>query len=614
MSESHGEKQWELSAEGFVFGPFRLSGEPAELFHGEEPLALTPKAIDTLRVLVESDGRIVTREELMERVWPEAFVEEAVLTQNVYTLRKVLAEIDPDGSYIETIPRRGYRFLAPVEREGPASSEERPSSARRSVKLLAGLLAVAAVVLIALRAQEPDSSELGMESIAVLPFVSLQQSEESEALGLGMADALIVRLTELDDISVRPTSSVRSFADADRDPSSVVRTLGVDGVVDGSIQRSGEGIRVSVQLIGKGDAAPIWADSFDAEMTDIFEVQDSIAERVASALQLELAGEDPTRARNIAPDAYQAYLTGRYLWNRRTGDSLGQAISSFEQALEVEPDYARAHAGLADSLVLLPLYGSLRPAEAFPRAISEAATALSLDPNLAEAHNTLAYARFLYEWDWARSESGFRRAIELNRDYAPAHHWYGYFLASRARHDEAIARIEQARSLDPVSRIINADAGLVLYFGGRFDEAETQLRSTLDLEPDFAYARFALGMVLEALGRTDEAIAEARLAAELSGGSSAMLGALGRTLGAAGRVEEAGELLDTLLARAEQEYVQAGHIAMIYTGLRRPEALDWWRRAVSERSRFVPFFRVWPVLAELAADPAFDDLESGGPA
>ena len=615
MTETSSEERWKSSSgdqrtlkegtggaetEVFRFGPFRLSGAAPELYLGSEPLPLTPKALDTLLVLVSRAGEIVSREELIRDVWQDDFVEEAVLTQNVYTLRKVLGEADPDGRYIETVPRRGYRFLARVRRE-PAAARPTPGPKRRLALAGVALALVVAVLFLAgraLRRNEGTRAEVG--SLAVLPFLPLSPGEEGKALGLGMADALIIRLSKLETVSMRPTSAVRSFTAAERDAAELARTLGVDAVIDGTIQRAGDSVRLSVQLIHRSGGGPLWADRFDAVMTDLFQVQDSIAERVAAALRVELAGGSASVRQPVHPDAYQAYLTGRYFWNLRSGDSLRKAVASFEQALALEPDYARAHAGLADALVLLPLYGNLRPVDALPRAISEAATALSLDPNLAEAHNTLAYARFVYEWDWDRAERGFRRAIQLDPSYAPAHHWYSYFLTARGRHDEAIAEIGQALALDPVSLIINADAGLVFYFARRFEDAERQLRATLELDADFAYAHFGLGMVLEAMGRTEEAIAEARAAAQLTDGSSAMLGALGRALGADGRETEAMVILGTLFERAGREYVQAGHIAMIYTGLGRTEdALTWWQRAVEERSRFVPFFDVWPVLAGL---------------
>jgi DNA-binding winged helix-turn-helix (wHTH) protein/tetratricopeptide (TPR) repeat protein len=563
----------------YRFGEYRLDRDRGQLLRGLEPVALTPKALETLGILIERPGEIVGRDEILERVWPGAFVEEAVLTQNVYTLRKALGEGDPGGKYIETVPRRGYRFVAEVARE----------EAGRSARVR------------------------DISSLAVLPFLPLAAGQSAdEALGLGMADALIVRLSGLHgQLGVRPTSAVRTFTSRQREPVNIAGTLGVEGMVDGTIQRVADQVRVSVQLLAAGDGNPVWAATFDTPFTDLFTVQDAIAEQVAAALRLELgAGRSLAREEPVDPRAYQAYVTGRYFWNQRTGASLERAVLHFDRAIELESEYARAHAGLADSYALLPLYGNQRPAEALPKAISAAATALSINPRLAEAHTTLAYARFLFEWDWRRAELGFRRAIELNPAYATAHHWLSYYVTARERHEEAIEEIDAALELDPVSLIINADAGLVFYFARRFEEAEQRFRRTLELDPDFAYAHFGLGMTLEALDRSGEAIEVTRRAVRLSDGSSAMLGALGRLLGAAGQTSEAKEVLRQLLEQSEAQYVQAGHVAMVHTGLGDAgSALEWWAKAIEERSRFVPFFDVWPVFDRLRAEPGFGELE-----
>lgn len=574
MAETGNSAAAESSApQRYRFGPFLLDQTAQRLSNGEDVLTVTPKAFETLLELVRRAGEVVGREELLESVWPGAFVEESVLTQNVYTLRKLLDSGGEGTTYIETVPRHGYRFVAPVERERPP----KPSA---------------------------------IASLAVLPFRPLIEDDENRVLGLGMADALVVRLSQVEGLAVRPTSAVRPFAEATPDVVVVARQLGVEGVLDGSIQRSADRVRVTVQLVAPGARGLIWADSFDSTFTDIFGVQDSIAAEVTRRLELELVGgAGAPRPARVPPAAYEAYLTGRYFWNRRTAASLDKAAEAFAQAIELAPEYARAYAGLADSYVLQPLYGSQAPRAAFPKAIDAAAAALALESRLAEAHTTLAYSRFLYEWSWSRAEESFRRAIQLDPQYATAHHWYAYFLVSRGRFSEAIGEIERAASLDPLSLVINADHGMVLYFAGEFAQALSQFERTHELDRRFAYGYFGRSLALEATGELAAAVETAARAVELSRRSSVMLGALGRLLGVAGRTAEAREILSELSGRARREYVSAAYPAMVYTGLGDiDEALLGWQRAAEERSRFFPFCGVWPIFDRLAEEPKFKRL------
>lgn len=560
-----------LDAAVYSFGPFRLDVAAAELACRGRQLPLTPKAFATLRLLVERRGEVVGRDELLRAVWPEAYVEEAVLTQNIYTIRKLLAAAEPGLSYIETVPRRGYRWLAPVEDSRPA-----PRGRRR---------------------------------LAVLPLQPLVADDEGLALGLGLADALIGRLSGLESVAVRPTSAIRAYTDRHRDPAELAERLAVDAVVDGTLQRANGRIRVSLQLVERGRRSPAWAERFDADDGDLFAVQDTMAEGMARALRLELGAQPRRPSSEVAPEAHLAYLTGRYFWNRRSGDWLAKAQSAFEAAIEREPGYAAAFAGLADVYVLLPLYGNMPPHDAMPRAIAAATRALELDGDLAEAHTSLAYARFIYEWRHELAEASFRRALELDSNYPTAHHWTSYLLIALGRHEEAIERISQALLLDPLSLIINADKGLVLYFAGRHEEAEEQFVRTVELDPEFAYARFGRSMVLEALGDFEGAVDEARAAATLSGDSSAMLGALGRVLGLAGDELGARRVLARLERRAEREYVQAAYRAMVLSGLGDPAAaLDAWEQAADERSRFVCYLGVWPAFQRLAGEARFGEL------
>jgi DNA-binding winged helix-turn-helix (wHTH) protein/TolB-like protein/Tfp pilus assembly protein PilF len=658
----------------YAFGPFRLDVARQELTRGDEPVPLTPKAFDTLRLLVEAAGAVVTKEALLAEVWRDRFVEESVLSQNVYTLRKVLAE-GGGGGYILTVPRRGYRLGVDVERvpvqlggsartpadaaaaeegrdpvatastttrshqvpepggsstppfrrdEGVPAGDGKPGRAREVApapgrwsvrpRFAGTLLTLAALVLLgwALSAWRASRDRpLPIESLAVLPFLDLTPAGEGDMLELAMADALITRLSGLAELVVRPTSAVQELGGAGRDPLAMGERLDVDAVIEGSLQRAGDRLRVSLRLLRVRDGGTLWSGSFDTVTTDPFAVQDEISVQVAQALSLQLSGRPPARGNRGTDDAgaYQEYVRGRYFWNRRTEADLRKAMVHFHGALVRDAGFAAAHAGLADCWALLPLYGNAAPAYAFPRAAGEAREALDLDPDLAEAHTSLAYTQFQYEWSWAAAEEGFRRAMQLDPTYPTAVHWYAYLLSALGRHDEAVAHARLAQRLDPLSLVINADLGFVLYFARRHDEAVAQFERTLELDPRFPYARFGAALAYSAVGRHDDAVASATQAVELSRGSSLMKGTLGYVLAAGGRGEEARAVLRELEERGRETYVQSGAFAMVHAGLGERElALERLDEAREERSRLVVFLQVWPIYDALRDEQRFAEL------
>lgn len=561
-----------------LFDQFRADLANRLLTRGGATVPLTPKAFDTLAELLAEPGQVIPKGELLERVWPDTFVEEATLTQNIYTLRKALAQAGGEREYIATVARRGYRFLGPVaEEEGPA----------------------------------PDPGA-AVSSLAILPFEPLSADPEDAYLGLGLADALITRLSSLPPLTVRPTSAVRRYTGADRDPLAAGRDLKVDAVLDATWKRSGGRLRLSVQLLGMGEAAPLWAAQLDADDTELFALEDSLSRRLAEELRLRLTQQQRARLarpNTRSPEAYQAYARGRFLWNRRTEAGLREAAACFREAIARDPDYALASCGLADCSVLLPLYGSVPPREAFPEAVAAAQRALALDPLLAEAHTTLAYARFFFEWDWPAAERGFQHALELNPSYATAHHWCSFLLAAQGRHGEAVAEAERALELDPLSLVISSDLGLVLHFGRQTSAAIEQFQRTLELDPGFAYAHFGLGHAYLQAGRVEEAVGQFARAVELSPESTTMRAALGLALGRAGRRDEARGLQARLEEVARRRYVEASHFAFLAIGLGEPErALHWLARACEDRSRFVAFLDTWSVYDPLRGEPGWEAL------
>ena len=433
----------------YRFGPFELDAAKRLLLREGEPVPLTPKVFDTLLVLVENSGQVLEKDELMKKLWPDAVVEENNLNQCISTLRKALQESAGEHRYIVTIPGRGYQFVAsvtepPVDEAGPTAPSGVVDHRWRLTRnaWIVSVLAAASVMVMGYlwRAVWPGRTarEARVRSIAVLPFKSLGLLEGDEYLGLGLADALITRLGNVPGTLVRPTSSVVRYTDPSLDPVAAGRQLKVDSVLDGKIQRSGDRIRLTVQLLRVDDGAPLWADRFDESFTDIFSVQDSISEQVTRALLLRLTAPEKqrvTRRYTANAEAYRAYLKGRYYWSKSTPEGLDKAIEAFQQAIEIDPNYALAYAGLADCYVFGSGLG--RPLrERVPKARAAIEKALKIDDGLAEAYAPQAYIKLSYDWDWEGAERDFKRAIDLNPSYATARQWYAECLSFQGRSED----------------------------------------------------------------------------------------------------------------------------------------------------------------------------------
>jgi TolB-like protein/Flp pilus assembly protein TadD len=475
------------------------------------------------------------------------------------------------------------------------------------------LVAVAAgVYYLAIRNQpRPAEAEGAIKSIAVLPFKPLGVEENEEVWALGLADALITRLSNLRQIVVRPTSAVLKYVGPDHDPVAVGRELGVDSVLDGKIQKVDDRLRVTVQLLSVRDGAPLWAETFDEQLTSVFAVEDSISAQVTQALILTLSGEEKRQLAKHSTEsgeAYQLYLKGRYFWNKRSSEGLEKAIAHFEQAIERDPNYALAYAGLADAYSVIA-NAPLPQREALPKAREAALKALEIDDTLAEAHTSLAFVKFSYDWDWAGAEREFKRAHELNPNYATAHHWYAYYLIAMGRPDEALAEIRHAQALDPLSLIINTDVGDILAYARRYDEAVEQFRKTLDLDPNFTQAHFNLGLTLERMGQYEDAIAEFQKAIELSERNADMVAALGHVYAIVGRRAEAVAILDELNQRSKREYVLPYDRALIHLGLgQNGPALAWLQKDIDERVVWADRWTADARLDPVRSDPRFAEL------
>ncbi|MGH9769956.1 MAG: winged helix-turn-helix domain-containing protein, partial [Blastocatellia bacterium] len=534
----------------YKFGPFRLDPVERLLLRAGEVVPLAPKAFETLLALVERHGRVWEKDELIKRIWPDTFVEEGNLAQHIFTLRRALSDGQNGCQYIETIPRRGYCFVAEVREErddlivdDPArpranldheKETNAPATGGRSERKIghrsAGRVMAVSLSLIALTAalvhyriaskSKETGSTASVRSLAVLPFKTIGGERGDDYLGLGMADALITRLGNLRQVSVRPTNSVRNYATSGQDPLVAGRVLKVDAVLDGNIQRFGDRIRLTAQLVSVRDGAPLWSGKFDERFTNIFAAQDVISERVAEALTFKLTGEQRKSLRrryteNI--EAYQAYSSGRYFWDKRSGAGVRKATEYFQQAINLDPNYALAYAGLADCYISGHL--GLPTREGYAKAEAAALQALQLDDTLAEAHTSLALTRF-NAWDWPGAEREYKRAIELDPNCAAAHEFYALFLETMGRMDEGFAEIYRALALNPLSLTINTGLGRMFYSNRQYDHAIAQYRKTLELDPNILWVRLRLGQSLSQKGLAEEALAEFRKAREILPASS----------------------------------------------------------------------------------------------
>src|SRR5437868_4893258 len=530
----------------YEFGNFRLDTAKRVLRQLDgTTVPLTPRVFETLLYMVEHHDTVLDKERLMEAVWPDSIVEENNLSQNISTLRRIFGETPGSHSYIVTVPGRGYRFVAEVsdrtgngsanvngeQGTGPTLAENRTEAAtvkgrQRLPGKTGGTLAVAVLGVIALTAaflargpsvhwpekhkiaKAPSAPSSGtmtdiVRSIAVLPFENLSGNPENAYFTDGIQEEILMRLAKIADLKVVSRTSTVRYKRSPENLREIATQLGVANVLEGSVQRTADRVHVNVQLIKAASDTHLWAEAYDRKLTDIFAVESEIAKTIADTLQAKLTGSE-RNAIAAQPtentEAYQLYLRGRYLWNRRTGENLKKALAYFEQAAEKDPGYALAYTGIADSSALIPVYGAGAPRDYYPRAKAAAEKALQLDDSLGEAHTSLANVLFRY-LQLAQSAREFERSIELNPNYPTAHQWYGRLtLLAAGQFDHAIAEVNRAIELDPVSPIIHADLGTIYTVARRSEDAIEQFRHTRELDPQFYWAHRQLGLAWELKG------------------------------------------------------------------------------------------------------------------
>nr|QEO73765.1 TPR repeat-containing protein [uncultured bacterium] len=584
----------EQQAAVYVFGPFQLDASSLLLLRDGKPVSLTPKAMDTLLVLVESSGRVLQKDEILSKVWPDTFIEEATLAQNIFTIRKMLG-VDANGRpYIETIPRRGYRFVAEVKKLGPDGLELGAKPAGDASQSAAAAAAQPAPIT---------------KSLAVLPFNNLSKSEEIEYFVDGITESVINSLARVPQLRVMARSTVFRYKGGDKDPIEVARELGVQTVLLGWVSQRGEHLTASMELVDVANGWHIWGKQYSLTPAYIFEIQEDILRNLRDKLQLG-PDDQATKRYTSNAEAYRLYLKGRHYWNKRTVEGYQKAIGCFREAIEGDPNYALAYTGLADaySLQCSPFYGLRQPTEIMPRARAAAEKALYLDDSLAEAHTSLAYIKLVYNWDWEAAEAGFKRALMLDPRCAHAHHWYSHYLIAVGKNQEALEENMKAQELDPHEATYNQHLAWYYVFTREYDKAIENLRESISQDPNFYPAHIILGIAYRQKEMYAEAVAEFEEARRLEDTIPA-LAFIGHAYGVAGEKKKARAIHDELKKKSGRQYVSAYCKAIVAIGLNEyDEAFRHLDDAYHEHSEWLMWIKVNPALDHLRHDPRFDKL------
>jgi TolB-like protein/Tfp pilus assembly protein PilF len=549
-----------MSKEHLRFDQFELDPENFQLRDSGRPVKLEKIPMELLILLARKAGLLLTREEILENIWGKAtfFDADNAINTAIRKIRRVLRDHPDQPRYIETVAGKGYRFTALPRVEAALQDDSHIQVADRTM-------------------------------LAVLPLENLSNDPEQEYFSDGLTEDIITQLGGLNPnrLGVIARTSVMKYQHTRESIKEIGSKLGVEYIVEGTVRRFAGRVRVNLQLIRVWDETHFWAESYEREIVDILNLQNELAGEVASQIQVRLASpghSSRARAHAVNPEAYEAYLKGRYFWNRKTEKGLLRSLACFSQSIEMEPAYAIAHAGMANDYILLGIHGYRPASEVYPKAETSAGRALDLDDSLAEAHTALADVRKGYDWDWPAAEAGYKRAIELNPNYALAHHWYADYLSKMGRHAEAIASMERARVFDPLSLSTNAFVAFTYYRARQPDEAVRQGLQALDLDPSLPNGHWFLGLAYEGAGLAEKAVVEFDKAVELSARSPLFVAALGHGCALAGDVPRARSILDELKRRSTQRYVSPLDIAIVYAGMGdNDSAFAWLEKAYQGR-------------------------------
>jgi TolB-like protein/DNA-binding winged helix-turn-helix (wHTH) protein/Tfp pilus assembly protein PilF len=622
------------------FGVFELDLRAGELRKHGLRIRLQQQPFQVLAMLLEHPGEVVTRGELQKSLWAaDTFVDfDHGLNKAINKIREALSDSAESPRFVETVARRGYRFLAevkvadaaPVRSPEPAAEphaaadsrdrwnvDSRLSTSKRHLPSLALQIVVIALLLLmaslaAWKVHPWNRTSQVIHSLAVLPLESLSSDASQDYFADGMTDELISDLGQISALRVISRTSVMVYKHARKPLPQIARELNVDAVVEGTVLRSGDRVRITAQLIEASSDKHLWSQSYEGELRDTLALQNKVASAIADQIRINLNPQERAALKNatvVNPEAYESYLKGRYFWNKRTADGLKVGLAYFNQAIDEDPSYAQAYSGLADTYALLGdwQFAVMTTKEALPRAKAAAIKALELNSGLSEAHNSLAFVLDGFDWDLDSGGKEFRRAIELNPGYANAHHWYAWHLALLGQYEDALAEMKRAENLDPLSLAINTQLAELLVLAHSYDESINQSRKTIEIDPNFALAHNQLGQAYLQKHMNNEAVAEMQKAVQLSDASPICVANLARAYVASGKRTEAGELLNDLKKRSNRIYSHASEIAMIYASLGdADQAMNWLERGYQER--FNPGVLLRPGLDPLRSDPRFEDL------
>jgi TolB-like protein/DNA-binding winged helix-turn-helix (wHTH) protein/Flp pilus assembly protein TadD len=623
------------------FGTYEVSFQSGEVRKAGMRIRVQQQPMKLLEILLERPGEVVTREELRNRVWPtESFGDfDQALNIAIGKLRSALGDSAESPRYIETLPKRGYRFIADVSVADADARAKQPEAAAGDLLgtgfwhqahgagltvtpqhrqwptrrvIFALLLLVILPILAIWVVRSRRSAPTGIRSLAVLPLDNFSGDASQDYFADGMTEQLITDLAQISALRVISRTSVMVYKGARKPLPQIARELNVDAVVEGSVQRFGDQVRITAQLIQAPADKHLWAASYEGNLRDTLTLQKKVAQAIAEQVRVEVTPQEQAvlkKATVVNPEAYNSYLKGRYFWNKRTADGLKVALAYFNQAIEEDPKYAAAYSGLADTYALLGdwQYAVMTTKEALPKAKAAAMKALELDDGLSEAHNSLAFCLDGFDWDFDGGDREFRRAIELNPGYATAHHWYAWHLILLGRSSEAVSEMRKAANLDPLSLIINADLAELLLIAHFPDESIQQSHKTMEMDPGFALAHNQLGQAYLEKHMLTEAISELQKAVQLSEGSPTSVANLARAYAASNRQAEAIELLRNLKKRSAPGYSYASEVAMIYVALGdKDQAMTWLEKGYEER--FNPGVLLRPGFDPLRSDSRFQDL------
>jgi TolB-like protein/DNA-binding winged helix-turn-helix (wHTH) protein/Tfp pilus assembly protein PilF len=646
----------------YRFGKFTLQTGDRRLSSDGHEIYLRPKTYDTLLYLLERQGHLVTKNELLDALWSDVAVTENALTRCIKETRAALGDDVQNPEFLRTIPRLGYEFIAEVERFGePVNVGEEVLQEFRAVRLvtteedsdghphepvtagntaavpvppgllplaarsrwtiiggwLAGFVLVSLVVSLAVNFPKLRDRLLGrgssprITSLAVLPLQNLTGDNSQDYFVDGMTEELITELSKVHALRVISRQSVMQYKGGNRTVPQIARELDVDAVVEGSVLRAGDRVRITTQLVQARPERHLWSESYERKLSDVIALQHEVAQVIVREIGVSLTPPEQlhlAKANPVSPEAYEAYLRGQYFFNKRSPDGLKSSLDFFRQAISKDPGYAPAYVGLADSYLILGDRNVLPPDEAYPKALPLVRKALALDDTLAGAHTSLA-ALLQINWDWTGAEREFRRAIDLDPGDALAHSWYGDFLIMMGRFEEALAENQRAHHLDPNSLIINAALASRFIYAGRYDEALEQAKASVEMDGNFAPARFTLGLAYTKKGMAEEAVAELKRALALSQGNQGYLAGLAYSYAVFGQTTEACRVAEHMKHVASQTYVRPSDLATAYVACgRNQEALRWLDKAYREHDAFLCYMNTDIMLEKLRPDPRFQEL------